>query len=114
MATTSSYNGGMTTQLEAVEKHNEQVAPEFRIVEKGMIIANHKVLRCKRLSERIIGDSYATWVVLCEAEGNEYHKWVTWIVAATPRGFNADSGHYFMEIDGIEKAVGSYEKRGGW
>lgn len=114
MTTTDLYIDGMTTQLEAVEKHNEQVSADFRILEKGMIIAHHKVLRCKRLSERIIGESYATWVVLCEAQGAEYHKWVTWIVAATPSGFSAESGHYFMEIDGIEKAVGSYEKRGGW
>lgn len=114
MATTERYNEGMMTQLEAVEKHNEQVDPEFRIVEKGMIIARHKVLRCKRVSERVIGDSYASWVVLAEAQGDEYHKWVTWFVVARKDGFLAESGHYFMEIDGIEKAVGSYEKRGGW
>lgn len=104
----------MTTQLEAVQKHNEQVEPEFRLLTAGMTVAGHKVLRCKRLSERVIGDCYATWIALCEAQGNEYHKWTTWIVIARDSGFLAESGHYFMEIDGIEKAVGSYEKRGGW
>jgi len=112
MAVVGRYLGSMKSQLESVESHNEQVSPEYRIVQAGMIIANHRVLRCKRLSERVVGENYASWVVLCQAEGNEYHKWVTWTVIARPDGFLAQSGHYFMEDD-IEGAVRSYEKRGG-
>lgn len=92
----------------------QEIPNEYMVLETGMEIANHKVLRCKRLSERVVGETYASWVALCEAQENEYHKWVTWTVIAREDGFIAESGHYFMEIDGIEKAVGSYEKRGGW
>lgn len=106
MATTDRYTESMTTQ--------QEVSNEYRVLEKGMIIAGHKVLRCKRVSERVVGETYASWIALCEAQGDEYHKWVTWTVIAREKGFIAESGHYFMEIDGIEKAVGSYEKRGGW
>ena len=79
-----------------------------------MTIAGHKVLRLNRLSERVVGDCYASWITLCETDDpNSYHKWVTWVVIARPNGFCAESGHYFR-ADDWEKAVGNYDKRGGW
>lgn len=91
-----------------------EVAPEYRVLEKGMTIAGHTVIRCKRLTERVVGDCYATWITLCETnDPTSYHKWVTWVVIARPDGFHAESGHYFIR-DEREKAVGNYERRGGW
>ena len=104
----------MKTELEMVTEQNENISPELRLLTKGMTIAEHKILRCNRLSERVVGDSYATWITLCEAtDPTSYHKWVTWIVVARPEGFRAESGHYFTDGE-YEKAFGNYESRGGW
>ncbi len=87
---------------------------EYRILEKGMKISGHTVLRCKRLTERVVGETYASWIVLCETDDpGSYHKWVTWIAYANSTGFHAESGHYFPSSE-WEQAVGSYDKRGGW
>lgn len=90
------------------------VDSEYKVLEKGMIVADHTVLRCKRLTERIEGDTYASWIALLETTDSEsYHKYVTWIVIARPDGFIAESGRYFQAED-IERAVGDYVNRGGW
>lgn len=102
----------MTTQLQAITKHNEQVEPEFRLLTTGMVVADHTILYCTRQGERVIGETYASWIVLAETTEREYHKWVTWRVVATERGFFAESGHYFT-ADDWENAYGNYEKRGG-
>jgi len=93
---------------------SNEIPAEYRVLEKGMTVAGHTVIRCKRLTERVVGDTYATWITLCESpDRSAYHKWVTWVVIARPEGFVAESGHYFT-YDEREKAVGNYERRGGW
>jgi hypothetical protein len=92
----------------------QEVPNEYKVLEKGMTIAGHTVLRLKRLTERVVGDTYASWIVLCETtDPKSYHKWVTWIAYANETGFHAESGHYF-QADEWEMAVGSYDRRGGW
>lgn len=104
----------MKTELELITEQNETTPPEFRILTKGMVIADHTILRCKRLTERIVGDSYATWITLCESNDKKsYHRWVTWVVVAREDGFRAEAGSYYPATD-WERAVGSYDKRGGW
>lgn len=99
---------------QAVETYNEGVAPEWRILTKGMEVAGHTVLRCKQLRERIVGDTYASWIALLETnDSTSYHRYVTWVVIARPDGWLAESGHYFTDDD-FERAVGDYDMRGGW
>lgn len=97
-----------------IEQYNVHAAPEWRILTKGMEIAGHTVLRCKQLRERIVGDTYASWIALLEAnDRTSYHRYVTWVVIARPDGWLAESGNYFIDGE-IERAVGNYERRGGW
>lgn len=91
----------------------QEVSNEYRVLTPGDVVSDHKVLRCNRLTERIEGETYASWVALCEAPEYEYHKWVTWVVVAHSSGFIAESGRYFVGGD-YEKAYGDYERRGGW
>jgi len=102
----------MKTQLQAITDHNEQVAPEFMLLTEGMSVSNHTIIACTRQSERVIGETYASWVVLAETETKSFHKWVTWVVMATEKGFQAQWGHYFAE-ESWEEAVGRYKNRGG-
>ena len=97
------YSVGMTDQT--------AVPNEYKVLQPGDTVAGHKVLRCKRISERVEGDTYASWVALCDSMGNESHRYVTWLVYAGPDGFRAESGHYFLEDDDYESAVGDYDKR---
>ena len=99
---------------ETLEKYNSDVSPEWRILSKGMEISGHTVLRCKQLRERIVGDTYASWIALLETtDPSSYHRYVTWVVIARPDGWLAESGNYFCS-DELERAVGNYERRGGW
>ncbi|MEY4332669.1 MAG: hypothetical protein RLZZ196_1407 [Bacteroidota bacterium] len=70
---------------------------------KRMVIASTKK------TDRVPGDSYATWVAICCKEG-EYHPYVVWTVIARPEGFAAETGDYCSTLD---EAVTIYKKRGG-
>jgi len=91
---------------------SNKIPAEYRVLEKGMTVAGHTVIRCKRLTERsLVGETYATWITLCEyPDQDRHHKWVTWLVIARPEGFTAESGHYFTH-DEREEAIGNYERR---
>lgn len=87
---------------------------EYRVLEKGNEVEGHKVLRCNRLTERVVGDCYASWIALVETtNANDYHKYATMVIVARPDGWLAESGRYFVGGD-YEKAYGDYERRGGW
>jgi hypothetical protein len=104
----------MQTELETINDHNGQTQAEFNLLAKGMSISDHTVLRCKRLTERVVGDTYSSWIALCQANNKgSHHKYVTWIISARPEGFLAEAGHYFLSNE-IERSVGDYEARGGW
>jgi hypothetical protein len=92
----------------------QEIPNEYKVLQEGQTIAStHKVVSCTRISERVEGDSYASWVALCEnTVPYSYHKWVTWIIAARPEGWSAGSGHYFRP-DEWESALANYETRGG-
>ncbi|NBO54624.1 MAG: hypothetical protein EBU84_08520 [Actinobacteria bacterium] len=90
----------METQLEAVLHHNRQVGADFALLTHGMEINYHKVLECQRLTERVVGDSYSSWIALCESlDSATWHKWVTWTVVATSVGFFCQAGNYFQDYD---------------
>ena len=70
---------------------------------------NRMVIACTKRSERIPGDTYATWVAICCKEG-EYHPYVVWNIIARPEGFVAENGDYCFTI---EDAIVIYKKRQG-
>ena len=68
------------------------------------------VIACHKIRERVVGDTYATWVALCVKSVDDYHPYVVWTVSARPEGMSAGNGDYaFTLAEGIE----FYEKRGG-
>jgi hypothetical protein len=67
------------------------------------------VLMRTKVSERVVGDCYASWVVI-GVKITEYHPYVVWTVVATSKGFFAERGDYFF---GLGDALKGYEKRGG-
>ena len=68
------------------------------------------VIACRKIRERVVGDTYATWVALCVKSIDDYHPYVVWTVSARPEGMSAGNGDYaFTLAEGIE----FYEKRGG-
>ena len=70
---------------------------------------NRMVVAYTKKSDRIPGDSYATWIAIC-CKQDEFHPYVVWTIVARPEGFAAESGDYCFNID---QAVQAYKKRGG-
>jgi hypothetical protein len=67
------------------------------------------VLMRTKLSERVVGDCYASWVVI-GVKITELHSYVVWTVIATSKGFVAERGDYFAELIDARKR---YQERGG-
>ena len=84
---------------------------EYNELRIGDIVGDTKrtVIACTKRGERIVGDSYATWVAICHKEG-EYHPYVVWTVIARPNGWLAEGGDYRSTL---EEAVEAYKGRGG-
>ena len=70
---------------------------------------NRVVIAATKKSERIPGDSYATWATICHKE-DELHPYVVWTVVARPEGFSAFNGEYCKTLG---QAVNCYKNRGG-
>lgn len=70
---------------------------------KRMVIAYTKI------RDRIIGDTYAAWTVIC-VNKEELHPYVVWTAIARPDGFIVESGDYCSTL---EDALKAYKKRGG-
>ena len=70
---------------------------------------NRMVIALTKKTDRVPGDSYATWVAICVKEG-EYHPYVVWDVIARPEGFYAQSGDYTFALS---EALSYYHNRGG-
>ena len=98
----------MTTLTESITVSNEQTAPEFRIVCAGLTInVNGQDLYIHDLvkkSERIVGDSFASWIVLFERDASNRDPWVVWRLIARPEGWSLESGNYCMTEEEGRKA----------
>lgn len=71
--------------------------------------SNRMVIACTKLTDRIPGDSFATWTAIC-VKDNAHHPYVVWTVVARPEGFYASNGEYCFTI---QEAVKLYNQRGG-
>jgi hypothetical protein len=81
---------------------------ELRIGDKVGTTGRMVIAYTKR-GERIVGDSYATWVAIC-VDDTEYHPYVVWTVIARPEGWCAEGGDYCFTLD---DALVAYKARGG-
>ena len=68
------------------------------------------VLALTKRYDRVIGDSYASWVTVCYKSGTDYHPFVVWTLIARPEGFVTEHGDYAFTLT---EAMSLYEKRGG-
>ena len=102
------HNKSMTTLTESITVSNEQTPPEFRIVCAGLTInVNGQDLYIHDLvkkSERIVGDSFASWIVLFERDASNRDPWVVWRLIARPEGWSLESGNYCMTEEEGRKA----------
>lgn len=96
--------------LEMVIASNGATEAEHRVLAEGMMINNRMVRRFTRVSERVIGDTYASWIVLLEGTHDDFHRFVVWRVIARPAGWSCESGDYTHTW---EEGVEAYEARGG-
>ena len=68
------------------------------------------VILCKKKFDRVVGDTFATWLALCFNASNPLHPYVVWNVIARPEGFVAESGDYRKTMT---EALDAYKTRGG-
>jgi hypothetical protein len=71
--------------------------------------ANRIVIAYTKRTDRVLNDTYASWVAIC-VNKNELHPYVVWTVIARSTGFVAESGDYCLTL---EEALKAYKKRGG-
>ena len=99
------------TMSGAIAASNEQTAPEYRLVCPGLTINVHgddiTILDCEKRSERVIGDSYASWIVLIERDAAKHRDpFVVWGLIATPNGWELQHGTYCQTLEEGRKAFG--------
>lgn len=93
---------------ESITVSNEQTPPEFRVICKDLTInvngQDLRILDFVKHSERIVGDSYASWTVLFERDSSHRDPWVVWTLIANPKGWEVGSGSYCMTEEEGRKA----------
>lgn len=114
----------MKTQIEAVMASNAQTPPEYQVVCEGLLLGydpdmagdHEKWVRIRdysKVKERVKGDTFATWTVLCErdmldSEEVVIHPYIVWTLIARPEGWSFSSGEYFADF---EEALEAYKAR---
>lgn len=108
----------MTTQVEAVLISNEQTPPEYWVICEQLPMEYSedmwvRIRDYKKVMERVKGETYATWTVLCERdfvdmEEQVIHPFIVWTLIARPEGWAFSSGDYFADF---EQALKAYNDR---
>lgn len=108
----------MKTQVEAVLESNEQTPPEYRVVCEGLLLEYEEdkwvcVNDFHKHTERVKGDTYATWTIHCSRtmiDGDEVviHPYIVWTLIARPEGWSFGQGSYF---DDEIKSFDEYKMR---
>jgi tetrahydrodipicolinate N-succinyltransferase len=79
------------------------------ILTEGTVINNGAiVMACTKYTDRVVGETLASWTALCHKNDSDLHPWVVWNVVARPEGFEAYNGSYAKTLD---EAQGYYEAR---
>lgn len=88
----------MTTMTQAITASNEQTAPEYRLACQDLTInvngQDLTILDLVKRSERVVGDCYASWLVLVERDRSHRDPFVVWTLIARPEGWHLESGTY--------------------
>lgn len=88
----------MTTMTQAITASNEQTTPEYRLACQGLTInvngQDLTILDLVKRSERVVGDCYASWLVLVERDSSHRDPFVVWTLVARPEGWHLESGTY--------------------
>jgi hypothetical protein len=91
-------------ETNTLNEYNElQIGDKVGSGIERIVIVKHKT------GERIVGDTYASWVAICYAE-TAHHPFTVWDIIARPEGWHAESGSY---VATIEEALDVYKDRGG-
>jgi hypothetical protein len=91
-------------ETNTLNEYNElQIGDKVGSSIERIVIVKHKT------GERIVGETYASWVAICYAE-TAYHPFTVWNIIARPEGWHAESGSY---VATIEEALDVYKDRGG-
>ena len=85
--------------------------PRNNELEIGTILDNGAVvIACTKKADRVVDDTYASWIAICMKDANDRDPYAVWTVVARPEGFSAGAGEY---ANNIYDAVTFYEYRGG-
>ncbi len=68
------------------------------------------VVACTKTGERVENETLANWIAICGRGGKNFDDYVVWRIAATEKGFSAESGDYSKTLN---EAIEDYERRGG-
>ncbi len=68
------------------------------------------VVACTKTGERVENETLANWIAICVRGGKNFDDYVVWRIAATEKGFSAESGDYSKTLN---EAIEDYERRGG-
>jgi len=108
----------MTSQVEAVADSNAKTEPEYQVICEGLPMEYGedefvRVRRYHKIRERVKGDTYATWEVLCERDHYSkdelvLHPFIVWTLVARPDGWSFAGGEYYKTY---EEALKNYKKR---
>lgn len=85
--------------------------PRNNELEIGTILHNGAVvIACTKKTDRVVGDTLASWITICMKDANDRDPYAVWAVVAGEKDFSASTGDY---SDNIIDAVDDYTRRGG-
>lgn len=77
----------------------------------GTILHNGAVvIACTKKTDRVVGDTLASWITICMKDANDRDPYAVWAVVAGEKDFSASTGDY---SNNIIDAVSDYTRRGG-
>ena len=85
--------------------------PRNNELEIGTILHNCAVvIACTKKTDRVVGDTLASWITICMKDANDRDPYAVWAVVAGEKDFSASTGDY---SNNIIDAVDDYTRRGG-
>jgi hypothetical protein len=85
--------------------------PRDNELEIGTILHNGAVvIACTKKTNRVVGDTLASWITICMKDANDRDPYAVWAVVAGEKDFSASTGDY---SNNIIDAVDDYTRRGG-
>lgn len=83
---------------------------DFHLRVGSTLLNGATVVACTKTGERVENETLANWIAICVRGGKNFDDYVVWRIAATEKGFSAESGDYSKTLN---EAIEDYERRGG-